>query len=48
MIGVPKNWRIGGGDAVSRADLALLHQIALSSDIISPWTVGRYSDLNGA
>jgi hypothetical protein len=45
MIGVPANWRELKGDAVN--DPALL-DIAAMADIISPWTVGRYSDPVGA
>lgn len=41
MLGVPANWRELRGDAVS--DPELLNLIGLA-DIISPWTVGRYSD----
>ena len=48
MLGVPKNWRQGGGDAVINQQLEELHKIILKSHIVSPWTVGRYSDLNGA
>ena len=48
MVGVPKNWREGGQDAVTGADLDLLHEIITNSHIVSPWTVGRYSNLNGA
>jgi hypothetical protein len=45
MLGVPTNWRTLNGDAVS--DPALL-EIAAMADIISPWTVGRYSTPAGA
>ena len=48
MLGVPKFWRDGGGDAVSKDKIPLLHEIILLSDIVSPWTVGRYSDISGA
>ncbi len=44
MIGVPTHWRELDDDAVS--DPALL-DIAAMADIVSPWTVGRYSDLAG-
>ncbi len=43
MLGVPTNWRIGGGDS---ADSAGLLAVINAADIISPWTVGRYSNLN--
>ena len=42
MLGVPTYWRTLDRDAVS--DPALLELIA-KADIISPWTVGRYSDI---
>ena len=45
MIGVPANWRELKGDAVN--DRMLL-EIAAMADVISPWTVGRYSDPAGA
>lgn len=45
MLGVPANWRELRGDAVS--DPELLKVIALA-DIVSPWTVGRYTDPAGA
>ena len=41
MLGVPTNWRELKGDAVN--DPALLDIIAMA-DIVSPWTVGRYSN----
>lgn len=40
MIGVPTYWRTAGNDTVK--DPALLEVIA-KADIVSPWTVGRYS-----
>jgi hypothetical protein len=40
MLGVPTNWRTLNRDAVN--DPALL-DIAAMADIISPWTVGRYT-----
>jgi hypothetical protein len=45
MLGVPTNWRELRGDAVN--DPALLEVLAMA-DIISPWTVGRYSNAAGA
>jgi hypothetical protein len=42
MVGVPTGWRTLNRDAV--ADPAL-HTTLLKADIISPWTVGRYSSL---
>ncbi len=41
MLGVPAHWRELNGDAVS--DPALLDLLALA-DVISPWTVGRYTN----
>ena len=45
MLGVPTYWRELRGDAVS--DPELLKVIAMA-DIVSPWTVGRYTDPDGA
>jgi hypothetical protein len=45
MLGVPANWRELKGDAVS--DPQLLKIIALA-DVVSPWTVGRYTSPAGA
>ncbi len=45
MLGVPTNWRELTGDAVS--DPALLEIIAMA-DVVSPWTVGRYGNPDGA
>ena len=42
MVGVPTGWRTLNRDAVP--DPAL-HTTLLKADIISPWTVGRYSSL---
>ncbi|HTB85148.1 MAG TPA: glycoside hydrolase family 71/99-like protein [Candidatus Sulfotelmatobacter sp.] len=44
MVGVPTHWRELKGDAV--ADTNLLEIIKLA-DVVSPWTVGRYSNLPG-
>jgi hypothetical protein len=45
MLGVPAHWRQLNADAVS--DPALL-DIIKAADIISPWTVGRYTDAASA
>jgi len=45
MLGVPAYWRELKADAVNDP---LLLEIAAMADIISPWTVGRYSDPAGA
>lgn len=45
MLGVPTNWRELKGDAVNDPELL---KIAAMADIISPWTVGRYSNPDGA
>jgi hypothetical protein len=45
MVGVPAHWREQDRDAVS--DPKLLEVVKLA-DVISPWTVGRYTDLDGA
>jgi hypothetical protein len=44
MVGVPAHWRELNGDAVN--DPALVDVLAMA-DIISPWTVGRYSNPDG-
>ena len=44
-LGVPRSWRTPGeGDAVNDAQLL---DVIKSADIVHPWTVGRYSSLNG-
>ena len=43
MVGVPTYWRTLSKDCLS--DL-LLHDIIRQADIVSPWTVGRYSTLD--
>ncbi len=40
MLGVPTGWRTLNRDSVSDKKL---HDIILQADIVSPWTVGRYS-----
>ncbi len=40
MLGVPTGWRTLDGDSVADAKL---HNIIHLADIISPWTVGRYT-----
>ena len=42
MVGVPTYWREGGRDAVAGDQLKLLHQILVTVDVVSPWSVGRY------
>jgi len=44
MLGVPAHWRELKGDAVN--DPAL-HEVCKLADIVSPWTVGRYGNLEG-
>jgi hypothetical protein len=41
MLGVPAHWRESGNDAVSDP---MLLEVAGMADIISPWTVGRYTN----
>jgi hypothetical protein len=45
MVGVPAHWREQGFDAVN--DPVLLDVLKMA-DVISPWTVGRYINTNGA
>ncbi|HEV7226573.1 MAG TPA: glycoside hydrolase family 71/99-like protein [Pirellulales bacterium] len=44
MAGVPSGWRTLDADSVG--DPAL-HRIIAKTDIVSPWTVGRYASLQG-
>ncbi len=48
MLGTPRYWREGGRDAVIGGDLEILHNIIQKVDVVSPWTVGRYSTIAGA
>lgn len=48
MLGTPRYWRQGGKDAVTGNDLNLLHNIITQADVVSPWTVGRYSTISTA
>lgn len=43
--GVPRGWRNGTGDSLPGEQWAKLYR---SMDVISPWTVGRFSDDAGA
>lgn len=43
--GVPTHWRSLSGDSKSQAGW---HQVYRNYDVISPWTVGRFSDEYGA
>jgi hypothetical protein len=45
MGGVPANWRTLTGDAQTNSAWAAAFR---SFDVISPWTVGRYSSISGA
>ncbi len=45
MLGVPTGWRSKTGDAA--ADFRLMDAVE-KADVISPWTVGRYSSPEGA
>jgi hypothetical protein len=44
LLGVPTGWRTLDDDSVTDP---MLHRIVGKSDIISPWTVGRYKSLEG-
>lgn len=39
MLGVPTNWRTLDGDCLKDENL---HEIIRATDIVSPWTIGRY------
>jgi hypothetical protein len=41
MLGVPAYWRTLDHDSINDRKL---HELALQADIVSPWTVGRYTD----
>jgi hypothetical protein len=45
MAGVPWSWRTLDRDATADPQL---HQVLAKADVISPWAVGRYHDLNSA
>jgi hypothetical protein len=45
MLGVPAYWRTLESDTVNDPQL---HAVIQQADIISPWTVGRYSSPDGA
>lgn len=42
MIGVPTGWRTLDADSVKDPEL---HDVIAGADIVSPWTVGRYAQL---
>jgi hypothetical protein len=44
MLGVPTGWRSLDRDSLPDPEL---HDVLGLADVISPWTVGRYRDLNG-
>lgn len=46
MLGVSTYWRAGGGDTYIPG-LSTLHKLIKSVDVIMPWNVGRFSDVNG-
>ncbi|MEZ5303655.1 MAG: glycoside hydrolase family 71/99-like protein [Verrucomicrobiales bacterium] len=45
LLGVPTYWREGVRDALPGGEL---RELIASADIVSPWTVGRYGDPEGA
>lgn len=45
MLGASTYWRRGGGDTWS-PDLASLHTLIKSADVVMPWYVGRYSTID--
>lgn len=45
MLGVPAHWRELTNDAVNDPELLKIISMA---DVVSPWSVGRYADVDGA
>jgi hypothetical protein len=45
MLGVPTHWRTLDVDCINDK---ILHEMILKADIVSPWTVGRYTTANQA
>jgi hypothetical protein len=45
MLGVSTYWRAGGGDTYTPGR-ASLHALIKSVDVIMPWYVGRFNDIN--
>jgi hypothetical protein len=45
MVGVPWGWRTLDRDAMADPHL---HEVLAKADVISPWAVGRYHDLDSA
>ena len=43
MLGVPTNWRLGGGDCVSGSEHTKMLNLIRSIDIVQPWHTSRYS-----
>jgi hypothetical protein len=41
MLGVPTHWRTLSQDCLNDP---LMHEVLLKADIVSPWTIGRYSN----
>ena len=41
MLGVPTHWRTLDRDCVTNE---VMHKLILKADIVSPWTVGRYTN----
>ncbi len=44
MLGVPTGWRQQDRDALQNPEL---HSVLLMADVLSPWSVGRFGDLQG-
>ena len=44
MLGVSTYWRRGGGDTY-QPDLASLHALVKSAEVVMPWYVGRYGNI---
>jgi len=50
MLGVPTNWRTGGGDCISGDEHDKMIELIKTVDIIKPWHTSRFkrTDMNGS
>ncbi|MCK4749106.1 MAG: hypothetical protein KAT15_18765, partial [Bacteroidales bacterium] len=43
MLGVPTNWRLGGGDCITGTEHTKMLELIKTVDIIQPWHTSRYT-----